>query len=613
MQKQQENDERKLMRLITIDFETAYSKDYSLSKMTTEAYIRDKQFEVIGFAIKVDNGPSIWFSGDKQTLKTKLDQFNLDKSGVLAHNAAFDCAILAWHFGIKPKFIFDTLSMARPLHGLTVGGSLAALAKHYQLGEKGTEVLNALGKWRSDFTFDELRAYGGYCCNDVDLTYDLFKQLIPSIPKKELQVIDMMVRMFTEPMLELVPSTLHDHLTTVLTNKEKLMAMVEAGVGEIMSNDKFAEVLRSLGAEPPMKISARTGKPAYAFAKTDLEFKAMLEHPDPRVQALVAARLGVKSTIEETRTKSFIGISERGYLPIMLNYYGAHTGRASGGDKINLQNLPRGGALRRAIAAPDGYMLVASDSSQIEARMVGWLAGQDDLTEAFAAGEDIYSLFASDVYGRKVTKETDSQARHVGKTAILGLGYGMSAPKFKLTLKNGKPSMEMGEDECKGIVDLYRKKYFRIPQLWRACHNLLIAMYEGRSARLMSGLVSTEGTNLRLPNGMYLRYPELTTEDGKNFSYMQRKEKIHVYGGKVAENIVQALARIVVFDQMLAISKRYKVVLTVHDEVVVCVPEDQADEAQAYMEECMRVAPAWAEGLPITCEAGQGKTYGDCK
>ena len=601
------------MSIITIDMETYYDKDFSLSKMTTEAYIRDPRFEVIGFSIKVESGPSIWFSGDHETLKKKLQQFNLEKSFVIAHNAAFDCAILTWIFGIKPRFIIDTLSMARPKHGLTVGGSLAALAKHYELGEKGTEVVAAMGKRRADFSFEDLCAYGQYCCNDVDLTYELFLKLAKGFPRSELNVIDMMIRMFTEPVLQLDKAKLEAHLANVLDKKEKLMAKVETSTADLMPNDKFADVLRIVGVEPPMKISLRTGKPSYAFAKTDPGLKDLLEHEDERVQALVAARLGVKSTLEETRTQSFIGIAERGPLPIMLNYYGAHTGRASGGDKINLQNLPRGGALRDAITAPDGYMLVACDSSQIEARTVGWLAQQDDLTQAFKDGEDIYSMFASDVYGRKVTKETDSAARHVGKTAILGLGYGMSAPKFKITLKNGKPSVDMPEDECKGVVDLYRNKYYKIPQLWRACQKLLVAMYEGRREELMDGLVYTDGTNIRLPNGLYLRYPELSTEDGKNFTYKQRRETIHVYGGKVTENIVQALARIIVFDQMAAISKKYKVVLTVHDEVVVCVPESEVETAVTFMTEQMSIAPKWAAGLPITCEAGYGRTYGDCK
>jgi DNA polymerase len=316
------------MKLITLDFETYFSKDFSLSKMTTESYIRSPEFEVIGVAVKVDDGPTEWATGSHEEISEFLAQFNIQDCALLAHNAAFDCAILSWRFGIHPKFIFDTLSMARPLHALTVGGSLAKLAEHYELGAKGTEVFSSIGKRRADFTDYEMERYGEYCKNDVELTYKLLKKLLRGFPKSELQVIDMMVRMFTEPVLTLDKPTLDAHLLSIQTKKQKLMDAIDAGTEDLMSNDKFADVLKSLGVTPPMKISLRTGKPAYAFAKTDTDFKALLEHPDEQVQNVVAARLGVKSTIEETRTESFIAISQRGTLPILLNYYGAHTGRA---------------------------------------------------------------------------------------------------------------------------------------------------------------------------------------------------------------------------------------------------------------------------------------------
>ena len=316
------------MKLICLDFETFYSREFSLSKMTTESYIRSPEFEVIGVAVKVDDSSSQWVSGDFDEITSFLDRFDIENNALIAHNAAFDCAILNWHFKIKPKFIFDTLSMARPLHALTVGGSLAKLSEHYGLGAKGTEVVDAMGKRRTDFSPSELAAYGNYCRNDVDLTYRLFKLLAKGFPKPELLIIDMMVRMFTEPVLTLDKAMLEKHLADVRQKKAKLMEMIEAGTEDLMSNDKFAAALRALGVEPPTKISLRTGKVAYAFAKTDTEFKELLDHPDEQVQALVAARLGVKSTIEETRTESFIAISERGPLPILLNYYGAHTGRA---------------------------------------------------------------------------------------------------------------------------------------------------------------------------------------------------------------------------------------------------------------------------------------------
>ena len=318
------------MQLITLDMETYYSKDYGLKKLTTEAYIRDEKFEVIGVATKVNGQPTRWFSGSHAETKAYLDSLDIPNSYLLAHNAAFDGAILAWQFGIKPKYYLDTLSMARPITGATVGGSLAALAKKFNLGAKGTEVLDALGKRREDFQPQELAAYGEYCKNDVEITYALYHILKEQSTPKEQYIIDLMVRMFTDPVIKLDIECLNEHLANVQAKKEKLMGLIDSSIGRdaLMSNPKFAEVLVKLGVTPPMKTSLRTGKETYAFGKTDVEFKALLEHEDPRVQAVVSARLGVKSTLEETRTESFIAIGRRGALPIMLNYYGAHTGRA---------------------------------------------------------------------------------------------------------------------------------------------------------------------------------------------------------------------------------------------------------------------------------------------
>ena len=613
--------------MITIDFETYYDKEFSLSKITTEEYIRSEQFEVIGVAAKVDDQQTQWCTGSKEQIAKFLHDLDLPSHDVLAHHMAFDGAILAWQFGIRPKYYLDTLSMARPLTGLTVGGSLAALAKKFELGAKGTEVVNALGKRREDFSPQEIFAYGTYCMNDVNLTYELFKILKPHSTTKELYIIDLMLRMYIDPVLELDKEKLTHHLSNVQTKKEELMRRISDAIGkdDLMSNMKFADVLKKLGVEPPMKVSLRTNKMAYAFGKTDYEFKALLEHEDPRVQAVVSARLGIKSTLEETRTISFLGIADRGALPIMLNYYGAHTGRASGGDKMNLQNLPRGGTLRKSIKAPEGHVVIAVDSAQIEARVVAWLAGQDDLVEDFRNGVDIYSKFASDVYERPIDKSVDKVERFVGKTCILGLGYGMGKDKFKSTLKIGMAgvSVDLPLEDAERIVKLYRQKYERITSLWADADKALPAIANGFDYKFGATIAlcaTPEG--IRLPNDMLVRYPGLhKTNEG--FVYTTKRGSIKIYGGKVVENVVQALARIVVFDQMAKIDQefrkrdsadtRFKVALTVHDEVVAVVPEDQAQRSLDFMIKVMSTPPQWAQGLPVACEGDFALTYGDCK
>ena len=624
------------MRVITIDFETYYSREYSLSKMTTESYIRDPRFEVIGVGIKVDDNPPDWYSGDN--VGRFLNSLDYSKDAIVAHNTVFDGAILSWIYGIKPKFWFDTLSMARPFHHSTVGGSLKALANHYNLGQKGDEVIQALGKNRKDFSPQELDRYADYCLQDVNLTYELYKKLKVRVPVSELMIIDQTIRMYTEPSIVLDRKVLEQHLHKVREDKRKLIqSLALKGVSEervkkaLMSNQIFAKILETVGVEAPMKISLRTGKETYAFAKTDKEFTALLEHPDPKVQSLVAARLGTKSTIEETRTENLIKVSDRGSLPILLNYYGAHTGRFSGGDKLNLQNLPRNGAIRKAITVPEGKVLVACDSSQIEARMVAYIAGQDDLVQAFREGRDVYSEFATEVYGKRVTK-ADKIERFVGKTCILGLGYGMGHVKFRATLALGQGgiAVDIDENEARRIVNLYRQKNHKIVSLWHSCGHALTGMVAGSSGNICE-LLPYDKDGITLPNGLKIKYHALRNTsngfeyiaDARTFRKLAQKriltgeqQKIdwtRIYGGKVTENVVQALARIVVAEQMASIGQSYRVAFQVHDEVIITTRENDLTNARQFVERQMSTPPCWAKDLPVACESGVGYNYGDAK
>ena len=610
------------MNLITIDFETFYEKSsFSLSKMTTEEYVRSDRFEVIGVAIKVNGGETEWASGTHKQIADYLKTFPWKESMMLAHNCMFDGFIMSEKFGITAKAYADTMCMGRGIHGVESSASLAALTERYKLGVKGDEVITASGKNRVDFTEEELNRYGDYCVNDVELTYKLFNAMVKNgFPKGEMKLIDLTLRMFIEPKLDLDLTLLEQHYDTVRAAKAKLL--IEAGITsreELMSNQKFAELLKLLGVVPPMKTSLKTGKEALALAKNDEEFKILSEHPDVRVQALVAARLGAKSTLEETRTERFIGISKRGLMPVPLKYYAAHTGRWGGSDSLNLQNLPsRGdnaGKLKKAIIAPEGYMIVDADSSQIEARVLAWLAGQNDLVEAFERHEDVYKIMASAIYG-KSADEITKEERFVGKTTILGCGYGMGAQKFKAQLKTF--GVEVTEDEARHIITIYRETYPYITALWREAQIALEAIAKGMTTSLgKNGVLSLapDERGIRLPSGLLMRYDQLVSvkEDGKTqYQYKTRYGWNKIYGGKVIENVCQALARCIIGEQMIRIAKRYRVVLTVHDAVACIVPETEVEEAQAYIEDCMRWTPEWADGLPVNCESGFGKSYGDC-
>ena len=626
------------MSLVTLDFETYYADGFGFKNLTTEEYIRDKQFEEIGVGVKIDDDPAYWFSGSHDELKKHLtDLTDWSNAALLCHNTLFDGAILGWRFGIYPAFYLDTLCMARALHGVDAGGSLSALAERYKIGEKGDEVVKALGKRRADFTPAQLSAYGDYCKNDAELTYKLFHLMAPQFPGNEVKLIDMTLRMFIQPVFQVDDALLVQRLEDLRKEKNDLLATLKEDLKcddeesvrkKLASNKQFAALLEALDPPvvPPKKISPVTGKETFALAKNDEGFIALSEHENPLVQQLCAVRLGTKSTLEESRITRFIDIGKRnrGLLPIPLKYYGAHTGRWSGSDKVNFQNLPsrdkKKKALKNAVLPPDACVVINCDSSQIEARVLAWLAGQGDVVQQFANNEDVYSIFASKVYNRTITRG-DAEQRFVGKTCVLGLGYGTGWRKLQHTLATAKPiSAHLPDEECQAIVNLYREVNTDIISLWKESDKALeeICNWDEKSKPFYLGLhevLRVTGEGIELPNGLMIRYPKLrfdTEGEKSQYRYKSRKGDISIWGGAVVENVVQALARIVVGEQMLAINERYRVVLTVHDAAVIVVPEVAKDEAMSFIIEKMSTPPAWATGLPVACEAKYGHSYGEC-
>jgi len=622
------------MNLITLDFETFYEQGFSLSNLTTEEYIRHEKFQVIGVGIKINDEETRWVSGTHNYIKAELDRIDWKTSILLCHNTQFDGAILSFVFGILPAIYLDTLGMARAKHGVDVGGSLAFLVEKYNLGKKGTEVVDAKGKRLEDFTADDLKQYGEYCKNDVELTYKLYNILGQDFPANELKLIDLTLRMYTEPTLYLDDALLQERLDDIKQEKgdllrslmERLKCDTEECVRKkLASNKQFAELLLEYGVIPPLKTSPATGKDTFALAKNDEGFIALTEHEDSFIQELCAVRLGTKSTMEESRIERFldIGARNKSKLPIPLKYYGAHTGRWAGSDKVNFQNLPsrdkKKKALKNAVIAPIGNYVINSDSSQIEARILVWLAGQDDVVQWYKEGRDVYSEFASKVYNRTITKK-DATERFVGKTCTLGLGYGTGWSKLQHTLKTQPPGAVLDDQECQRLVKVYRTLNHHVIRLWEECDRALENManwtdnmkpyYLGQHKCL---LVTKEG--IQLPNGLYIYYPNLhlDSSEGKNqYVYKSRRGTISIWGGSVVENVVQALARIIVGEQMIAINEKYKPVLTVHDAIVCVVPTQEIDTAMKFITDIMSAPPTWADGLPVACEAKYGESYGDC-
>lgn len=597
------------MKRVVVDFETYYDKEYSLSKLTTEEYVRDERFETIMCGFKVGNASPYWIAGPH--VKEHLATLDLENCAVIAHHAQFDGLILSHRYGIKPAMWIDTLSMARALHGGKGGNSLAKLAQRYGLPPKGTEVTQAIGKHFADFSPSELRAYGEYCCHDCGLENMLARRMVPQFAEFELRLIDATIRLFTEPVLQLNIPKLEQYITDLRANRVDLLLRAGVQLEDVSSNLKFAEALRFFGIAPPMKISKATGQPTYAFAKTDPAMQELLEHEDEAVQALVAARLNVKSTINETRAQRMIAMAERGSACVYLNYYGAdQTGRASGGDKMNWQNFTRGGLLRESVEAPDGCTLVVGDSSNIESRSLDWLAGQDDQVEAYrrydaGTGPDIYCVMAEKIFNRPITKAKHPKERFLGKVTKLGLGYGMGDEKFAVT---AKIEQRLASD----IVRIYRSTHDRVMALHERASDALTAIAQGVHGKPVDhrGVVTTTEEGLLLPNGLVIKYKDLQ-RDKKGWTYWNGRERVYIYGGKVVENIVQALARIIVMQQTLLVPRR--LVMSVHDEGVWCVRDDEVIQTEFEVSWALRQPLPWCPDLPLNCEVGSHKSYGKAK
>ena len=621
------------MQTIFLDFETFYSDEYSLRKMTPVEYVLDPRFEPHGCAVKHGLGAkSYWVEGpDLPKFFASLDP---TVTSLVTHNALFDMCIVAWCYNFIPRLMVDTLGVSRAVLGhLLKSLSLANVARHLELGVKGTALLKVKGMSLPAIKLQPAlyAEYVQYALDDVDLCAGIYDRLVRSgvFPLRELAVMDMVLRCTIEPRFLLCTNTLAQHLGEVQAKKDHLLsrAMLSGADGktDLMSNDRFAELLRSLNVNPPMKISAVTGKPAYAFAKSDHEFLDLQEHPDPCVQAVVAARLGHKSTLEESRCQRLMSISRLTWqgnrqilMPMPLRFSGAHTHRLSGDWSLNMQNLPRGGNLRRALIAPPGYTVFTIDSSQIEARLNAWINQQWDLVKAFDRGEDVYSLFASEVFQRPINKKDNPKERFVGKQSILGLGYGLGHINFRIRLKTDSLNqigiaIEITEGESLGVVTTYRSKYYCIPAGWKALNYTGIGALAGNGG-FEFGPCVFERQAIRLPSGLRLFYHDLHQAGGEWwFTYGVRRKKL--YGGALLENICQALGQVLIKEAALRIRQRtgYGFALQVHDELVYLIHNEDLDPfAIVAMEEMIR-RPAWGPDLPLAAEAGRGSSYGDAK
>ena len=598
------------MDLITLDFETYFDVRLSLSKMSTVQYVQDKEFKVWGVGVKLNDEPTLWVS--ETECRDFLNQIDWKNTQIICHNTLFDAYILTQIFHLFPKYYYDTAAMSRgiyPNESAALKNVCVRLFPDNSSMRKGEELITAKGVVDLPPEIEENIAK--YCIQDVDLTYAIYNEMLPAFPKSELDLIDLTVRMFVEPKLTIDRELLTNYKEQII--EETKTKIEDSGTTRevLASQPKFAKFLEGLGIVVPLKKSPRTKKMIPAFGKNDSAYIQMC-NLYPQYKHIWDAREAVKSRIEETRADRILNsINTDGSFSVPLRYYAAHTGRFGGSEKINLQNLPRESTIRKCITASPGEALYVSDLSNIEARMLAWLAREEDLLTSFAQGHDVYCEFASSIYGRDVTKENKLE-RYVGKTAILGLGYGMGAEKFQYTLKTGTPSIDVNIETARAIVSQYRGTYPNIPGLWRIGKQLLFGMMDRTQTGNTYGPLTVSNNALRLPNGMYLKYPNLRYTNGEFLYFSGRfKGPIRTYGPRLIENIIQALARIVITDQILDIQnlQGLDVVLTVHDEIVCQGPSNKPDETLASIISIMKKAPLWCKELPLNAEGNYNKLY----
>lgn len=604
------------MRIVVADWETRFdSQTYTLSKMSTEAYLRDPRFEAHGCAIKWEpTEKAVWY-GQEEIKQVMADE---DWSDVfmIHHHAQFDSAIEAWHYDCHPAMIGCTLSMARLLLGNHLSVSLDAVRKHFGMPTKITPYREFDGKrWSELSSFTRTQMALG-ACDEVESIWKIFGLLMKDFPREELAVVDQTIKMFSNPVLRGDIDLLAKVWKDENTNKVKRLAELNITEAQLQSADQFADLLRQQGVEPEVKngkVDPKTGQPReiYAFAKTDQFMRDLQEHEDETVQALVVARLGVKSTILQTRAETLGFMATRGAMPVYLRYCGAHTTRFSGGDNCNWQNL--NGTLEAAVSPPEGYWAFTPDLSQVECRLLNGLAGQEDKIEEFRQGLDPYVGVAEAFCGHKVTKESHPELRQMGKVVELQAGFGSGALKIKATLRN-KVGIIITDDEAEGWKKGYRDTHPKVVDLWKTGGRMIARLAGGDPIEWGPTLVKDH--KIYLPNGCPLNYETLEhhqdVETGESYWRLKtRNGWAKMYGAKLIENWIQALARVVATQAMLRINQLgFRTVNMKHDSLWVLIPKDNKAEhnRQLCLAE-MRRQPTWLPQIPLDAEGVLSERY----
>lgn len=684
------------MRLVAIDFESFFStKDgYTLTKMGPIEYIRDSRFSAQLMSYIITDASTMTYDrvrvAEHDNIPAVLAALKLDAPDVVtvAHNGnGFDFLILSEIYHVVPRIAIDTMCMERWTGVSRIQNeSLKSMAKFFQCGEKveGT-VISDGRKWPEDFTPDERTAFIQYCRNDTEQCFLSFKAMLPFVTADALLFSSITAKMACNPVLRLDDDMLTAYLNELSDkvtkarndiNKMFMFKSDEDFLKAIRSSASFVKMLELLGRKPPMKYSVAKSETKRkkleaegktnlseedyavytpALAKSDLDFMAMASDADERVALLVRTRLENNSSIQRSRAETFHALAKSGRpMPVMLNVFKAHTSRYTAGnsegssDKLNLQNLskrdPSQLTLRKAVQAPEGMALVACDSSQIEARILAYVANETELVDAFRRGADPYADLAEKIFQipsekiHKGAKSGDKKLkayRNVGKTGILSAGYGVGWRKYADTLLRQGVRLSSDIDQHYEMAhhahNVYRASNPNIVTFWDTCQTVIKALYLGYSGEFggpndnifqysVAPICGRDDIPTIIgPNKYTLRYFKLSCEvseknNREEYYYTRVKGKSElktkIYGGALAENLCQYLAFALLQWQACRMTEQgIRLIANIHDSFLAICPEDEAEHTKSIMESCMSSVPDWLGDFPVACEAEIGKDY----
>lgn len=653
---------------LVIDFETYYDTEYSLGKLSTIEYIQHRLFDFTGVGTQILNDPVLGedlkpqfnFKPDIELCITQLQTtygFNFDAVTVVIKNAKFDATTLKEKFNIHPLHIIDIDDLLRH-YDARMSHRMKDVTEMFGLKPKG-KTENFKGLHYEEMDKEKKAALQSYGLDDIDIERDLFKILLSLLtnPAMEIPLARHTLDLYLRPRIQFDFKKAKELQGKMQEKIDNIITEVGVSKTALSGNKSFVKLLKAALPDDegvPMKLGKRGNIPA--LAQEDDGCKYLLSHSIKEVRNLMRARQLVKSWplhIKRIQNMTNQAIVTGGKLRVPLHYYGAHTGRWSGGEKINLQNLggrgrtgagidPLISAMRSLLCAPDGFIFPIVDSAQIEARLLAWIAGERGLLDGFRKGEDIYSVFASELFGCPVHKPTNNDSdieiktlkirRGFGKDAILGCGYGMGAKKFYQRCRENtdlRPLFDSGEYDFKFIDNLigtYRTTYEKIPAFWKSIEKMFkwVIKYPHeimtwsiytkedvkKDPRLLGKSMLTlwkqnNTVYLQLPSGRCLTYRHCRI-DGKGTIQWHWG---HLWGGSITENIIQAIARDLLGYWILEFEKNHlPVVLHSHDEIVSLVKENDVnilDDAIKLMSQ----GPVWAEGLPLGAEGELSKVY----